>query len=73
MEKLKESGCGHCLVMPSHQYPLGIVMPIKRRQELLRWAEEKPGRYLIEDDYDSEFRYIGKPIPSLREMTGAAV
>lgn len=66
VEKLKESGADIAYVMPSHQYPLGIVMPIKRRQELLCWAEEKPGRYLIEDDYDSEFRYIGKPIPSLQ-------
>ena len=66
VEKLKESGADIAYVMPSHQYPLGIVMPIKRRQELLRWAKEKPGRYLIEDDYDSEFRYIGKPIPSLQ-------
>ncbi len=66
VEKLKESGADIAYVMPSHQYPLGIVMPIKRRQELLRWAEKKPGRYLIEDDYDSEFRYIGKPIPSLQ-------
>ena len=36
--------------MPSHQFPMGIVMPVKRRQELLSWAEEKEGRYLIEDD-----------------------
>ena len=53
-------------ISPSHHYPTGIVMPIARRQELLRWAEEKPGRYLIEDDYDSEFRYKGKPIPALQ-------
>lgn len=53
-------------VMPSHQYPLGTVMPIKRRLELLKWAAEKKGRYIIEDDYDSEFRYKGKPIPSLQ-------
>lgn len=53
-------------VMPSHQYPLGIVMPIKRRLELLNWASEKKGRFIIEDDYDSEFRYKGKPIPSLQ-------
>ena len=55
-------------VMPSHQYPMGIVMPIKRRQELLAWASEKEGRYLLEDDYDSEFRYKGKPIPALQGM-----
>jgi len=55
-------------VMPSHQFPMGIVMPVKRRQELLLWAGEKDGRYLIEDDYDSEFRYKGKPIPALQGM-----
>ena len=53
-------------VMPSHQFPTGTVMPIKRRAELLRWAAEEEERYLIEDDYDSEFRYRGKPIPSLQ-------
>ncbi len=53
-------------VMPSHQYPTGIVMPIGRRTELLSWANQKEERYLIEDDYDSEFRYLGKPIPSLQ-------
>lgn len=53
-------------VMPSHQYPTGVVMPIKRRQELLHWAREKDNRYIIEDDYDSEFRYKGKPIPALQ-------
>lgn len=53
-------------VMPSHQFPMGTVMPIGRRMELLRWADRKPGRYLIEDDYDSEFRYHGKPIPALQ-------
>lgn len=52
--------------MPSHQFPLGTVMPMKRRLELLHWAAEKEGRYIIEDDHDSEFRYKGKPIPSLQ-------
>lgn len=55
-------------VMPSHQFPTGIVMPVRRRQELLSWAGEENGRYLIEDDYDSEFRYKGKPIPALQGM-----
>lgn len=55
-------------VMPSHQYPMGIVMPVKRRQELLAWAYEEEDRYLIEDDHDSEFRYKGKPIPALQGM-----
>ncbi len=53
-------------VMPSHQFPTGTVMPIGRRRELLKWAYGSPERYLIEDDYDSEFRYRGKPIPSLQ-------
>ena len=40
-------------------------MPITRRQELLRWAAEQPERYILEDDYDSEFRFVGRPIPTL--------
>lgn len=58
-------------VTPSHQYPLGVVMPIKRRMELLSWAVEAEGRYIIEDDYDSEFRYKGKPIPCLQGVDQA--
>ncbi|WP_066073379.1 MocR-like pyridoxine biosynthesis transcription factor PdxR [Neobacillus soli] len=54
-------------VTPSHQFPNGMVMPIIRRMELLKWAEED-GRYIIEDDYDGEFRYKGKPIPSLQGL-----
>lgn len=53
-------------VMPSHQFPIGTIMPLGRRQELLDWAAGAEGRYIIEDDHDSEFRYIGKPIPSLQ-------
>ncbi len=63
---LRETDADIAYVMPSHQYPLGIVMPIRRRMELLSWADEAEGRYLIEDDYDSEFRYKGKPIPALK-------
>ena len=55
-------------VMPSHQYPTGAVMTIGRRAELLRWAEREPDRYLIEDDYDSELRLGGKPIPTLQSI-----
>lgn len=64
--KLTDSNADIAFVMPSHQYPLGIVMPIKRRMSLLKWADEQEGRYIIEDDYDSEFRYKGKPIPALQ-------
>ena len=66
VDRLQESGAQIAFVMPSHQFPLGIVMPISRRMEILRWAEEEEGRYIIEDDYDSEFRYKGKPIPALQ-------
>ncbi|MGG2055070.1 PLP-dependent aminotransferase family protein [Lysinibacillus pakistanensis] len=54
-------------VTPSHQFPTGIVMPIARRMELLEWAREE-NAYIIEDDYDGEFRYSGKPIPALRGL-----
>lgn len=66
VEELKKADVQLAYVMPSHQYPTGTVMPIGRRSELLKWANEKEDRYLIEDDYDSEFRYKGKPIPSLQ-------
>ena len=61
-------------ISPSHHYPTGIVMPIARRQELLRWAAEEPERYILEDDYDSEFRFSGRPIPALQSLdTGERV
>ena len=66
VKKLEASGAEIAYVMPSHQYPLGTVMPIKRRLELLKWADGSKERYIIEDDYDSEFRYKGKPIPALQ-------
>ena len=55
-------------MMPSHQFPTGSVMPLGRRLELLAWAAEREERYLIEDDHDSEYRYRGKPIPSLQSV-----
>lgn len=55
-------------VMPSHQFPLGSVIPLGQRLELLEWAAEEEDRYLIEDDHDSEYRYRGKPIPSLQSI-----
>ena len=65
VSKLRETGSEVVHISPSHHYPTGIVMPIGRRQELLRWAGEREGRYILEDDYDSEFRFVGKPIPTL--------
>ena len=66
VQKLRQEDVTAVYCMPSHQFPTGIVMPIGRRMELLKWANEEDGRYLIEDDYDSEFRYLGKPIPALQ-------
>jgi GntR family transcriptional regulator/MocR family aminotransferase len=54
-------------VTPSHQYPLGITMSLDRRLELLRWAEQGTG-WIFEDDYDSEFRYVGRPIMSVQGL-----
>lgn len=55
-------------VTPSHQFPTGAILSASRRVQLLNWASSQEGRYIIEDDYDSEFRYVGKPIPSLQGM-----
>lgn len=66
VQTLKRTDANLAFVTPSHQFPLGIVMPINRRLQLLGWAYEQEDRYIIEDDYDSEFRYQGKPIPALQ-------
>ena len=55
-------------ISPTHHFPTGITMPITRRYELLSWAREEQGRYIVEDDYDSEFRLNGKPIPTLQSI-----
>lgn len=68
IEAVRRENADILYVMPSHQFPLGTVMPLKQRLELLKWASEKEGRYLIEDDHDSEYRYKGKPIPSLQSI-----
>lgn len=67
---LSESEVSVLHITPTHHYPTGIIMPIGRRREILNWADEKDGRYIIEDDYDSEFRFAGKPIPTLRATDG---
>ena len=63
-----ESGADLVYAMPAHQFPMGCIMPVGRRAALLGWAAENPDRYIIEDDYDSEFRYRGKPIPALQSL-----
>lgn len=55
-------------ISPSHHFPSGTVTPVSRRYELLSWACSSPKRYIIEDDYDSEFRLLGKPIPPLKSI-----
>lgn len=67
---LEQSGANIAYVTPSHHFPLGIVMPINRRLQLLHWAAAASDRYVIEDDYDSEFRYAGAPIPALQGLDG---
>ncbi len=55
-------------ISPSHHFPTGIVTSVSRRYSLLQWANAAEGRFIIEDDYDSEFRLQGRPIPSLFSM-----
>ncbi len=55
------------MLTPSHQYPLGVVLPIQRRIELIQYVRTKEC-YIVEDDYDSEFRYQGAPINSLQGL-----
>lgn len=65
VRQLRESKASIVHVSPTHHFPTGINMPAARRYELLAWASEKPDRFIIEDDYDSEFRLAGRPIPAL--------
>ena len=68
MEDLLASDATVVHVSPEHHYPLGTSMTSKRRQELLRWLDAHQERYIIEDDYDWEFRYQGRVLPSLYGM-----
>jgi GntR family transcriptional regulator/MocR family aminotransferase len=67
------AGCAHCprarlvLLTPSRQYPLGMVMSLQRRRAVLDWAQ-RIGAWVLEDDYDSEFRYAGRPLASLQGL-----
>lgn len=65
------SGVNALYVTPAHQFPTGVSMPAGRRTELLHWAQGGRGRYILEDDYDSEFRYASRPLPSLQAMGGS--
>ena len=60
-------------ISPSHHFPTGIVTPVVRRQALLAWAREKEDRWIIEDDYDSEFRFDAHPMPAVQSLDGSRV
>ena len=68
MKSLRKSQASVIHVAPEHHYPLGTVMTTVRRQEVLEWVAERPDRYIIEDDYDCEFRYRSKSIPALKGL-----
>lgn len=67
IEELCSSSAKMVYITPSHQFPMGYVMPIKKRLKLLEWATKNNG-IILEDDYDSEFRYNSRPIPSLQSI-----
>ncbi len=72
---LEASGASVVHITPSHHFPTGITMPIARRYEMLGWANRSSDRIIIEDDYDSEFRMTGRPLPPLAaiDMTGRVI
>lgn len=68
IEELENHHADVAHISPSHHYPTGIVTPVSRRYEILGWASREKERYIIEDDYDSEFRLLGKPVPTLQSI-----
>lgn len=68
IRELQQSEATIAYVTPSHQFPTGTVLSAARRTALLNWASSQDNHFIIEDDYDSEFRYAGRPIPSLQGM-----
>jgi GntR family transcriptional regulator/MocR family aminotransferase len=72
VEKLKKSNASLVHLSPSHHFPTGCVMPIGRRKALLEWAENE-NAFILEDDYDSEFRFDGRPVPALASLNDEKV
>ncbi|WP_409367479.1 PLP-dependent aminotransferase family protein [Lysinibacillus sp. 38-6] len=68
IQELEKTAADVVYITPSHQFPTGAVLSATRRAQALNWAAQSPSRYIIEDDYDSEFRYTGKPIPALQAL-----
>ncbi|MCI7455446.1 MAG: PLP-dependent aminotransferase family protein [Spirochaetales bacterium] len=71
LEMLENSGADIAHISPNHHYPTGITMPLDRRYEILSWAAGKEDRYILEDDYDSEFRVSRNPFPTLYTLDGS--
>lgn len=69
MDALDASQAKVVFVTPSHQFPMGLTMPVGRRTALLEWARRHDA-YIVEDDYDSEFRHLSRPIPALQGLGG---
>lgn len=65
LKKLKKSDSDFCVLTPAHQFPTGVIMNMQRRVELLNMKKIK---YIIEDDYDSEFKYSKRPVPALKSI-----
>lgn len=65
LSSLEKSSADIAHISPNHHYPTGITMPLDRRYEILSWASKRDERYIIEDDYDSEFRVSRNPVPTL--------
>ncbi len=68
IDQLEETCTDVVHLSPSHHFPTGKVMPVSRRYELLSWAAKSSNRYIVEDEYDSEFRMVGRPIPALQNI-----
>lgn len=68
VDELTDAEADFAIVTPSHQFPTGTIMPISRRNELLNWAAKSKNRFIIEDDYDSEYKYETDHIPALQSL-----
>ncbi|MBQ9535155.1 MAG: PLP-dependent aminotransferase family protein [Clostridia bacterium] len=68
VQALEDSGAAVAYLTPAHQFPMGMTMPVGRRTRLLKWASEREGRYIVEDDYDGEFRYFSRTIPAMQGL-----
>lgn len=72
VDELKDSDSDVVCITPSHQFPTGAIMPVGRRLELISWANEAENRYIIEDDYNSEFNFSVKPVPAVQGLVAGS-